>query len=125
MTELPKESTSSELKAHFQALSEMGRLEIKRRKAEGEAMHQAPLGFKRVRQNGRSVLVRDPATWYLVEQAHILKDQSYTLEDICWTMARSGLRSKRGNVITIGAMTRILNRNRPSTVPGTDPSSAA
>ena len=125
MTERRSESTPPELKAYFQGLSEMGRLEIERRKAEGEAMHQAPLGFKKVHQDGRSVLVRDPATWYLVEQAHILRDKGYTLEDICWSMERSGLRSKRGNVITIGAMARILKRDRPSSVTGTDPSSAA
>lgn len=118
MTERRSESISPELKAHFQALSEMGRLEIKRRKAQGEAMHQSPLGFKKVHQHGRSVLVRDPTTWYLVEEAHLLRSQGYTLREICWVMERKGLRSKHGNVITPAGMDKILKRDRPSSVHG-------
>ncbi len=95
---------------YFQLISAMGKHAMWEKKANGEAMHQAPLGYKNTRQNGRSVIVSDPATFHLVEEARLLRSQGYTLKQTCLLMEKKGLRSRRGNVIKPGAMDRLLKR---------------
>ena len=95
---------------YFQLISAMGKHAMWEKKANGEAMHQAPLGYKNVHQNGRSFIVPDPATLHLVEEARSLRSQGYTLKEICRLMKSRGLRSRRGKVITPSGMGRILKR---------------
>jgi len=58
----------------YQMMSAMGKLAIQQRKANGEQMHRPPLGFKNSRdENGRSVLVKDPVTYPLVQEALLLR----------------------------------------------------
>ncbi len=97
----------------FQLISTMGKHAMWEKKANGEAMHQAPLGYKNARQDGRSVIVSDPATFHLVERARLLRGQGCTLKEICRLMKKMGLRSRRGKVITASGMDRILKRPRP------------
>ena len=101
---------------YFQLISAMGKHAMWEKKAKGEAMHQAPLGYRNVRENGRSVIVPDPATFHLVEEARLLRSQGRTLKEICKLMMKKGLRSRRGNVIKSGAMDRILKRPCPSSL---------
>lgn len=103
------------LTEYYKRISAKGKAAIAQKKAEGESMHQAPLGYINVREDGRMVLQPDPATWYLIEQARELRRQGYTLREICWLMERKGLRSKRGKIISLSGMDKILKRGYPST----------
>lgn len=75
------------------------------RKAAGEAMHLAPLGFRNARDaEGRSVIEPDPETYPLVMEALAMRGRGDSIRTICRVMRQKGLRSKRGNRIGPGAM---------------------
>src|SRR5665213_1357882 len=98
------------LKLYFQTISAMGKEVMKEKKAQGECMHLAPLGYKNVRKNGRSVTEIDPATWPLLDKARSLRQQGFPIRTICQIMADKGLRSKRGKKIGPSSMFLILKR---------------
>jgi len=101
-------SSEITLKQFYQAISEMGRLEIAKRRAEGETMHLAPFGFKNVRVNDRSTITPDPETFPLAMMALQMRRGGSTLREICEFMAKRGLRSKRGKPIQTNGMHKIL-----------------
>ena len=86
----------------------MGRLEIARRRAEGETIGQAPLGFRKVEVNGKSTIAPDPETFPLLMLALQMRQDGCTLREICTFMANKGLRSKRGKLIQPNGMDRAL-----------------
>ncbi|MEK7202229.1 MAG: hypothetical protein AAB669_01720 [Patescibacteria group bacterium] len=55
-------SKQSDLTAFYQTISEMGRLEIARRRAEGETIGPAPLGFRKVVVVGARHVAQDSPT---------------------------------------------------------------
>lgn len=95
---------------YYQIISAMGKEAIKRKKAQGETMHLAPLGWKNVRHNGKSTMVIDEKTFLLVEEARAMRKQGTSVREICQIMSARGLRSKRGNSIGISSMHWILSR---------------
>ena len=97
-----------ELTTYYQSISEMGRLEIARRRAEGETIGQAPLGFRKVEVNGKSTIAPDPETFPLLMLALQMRQDGCTLREICTFMANKGLRSKRGKLIQPNGMDRAL-----------------
>ncbi len=99
---------------YHKAISAKGIFAMKHKQANGETMHLAPLGFKNARQDGRSVTIPDPATWGLIEEALLLRKHGHTLKEICRVMKRKGLRSKRGQVVGIATMDRLLKRDYSS-----------
>ena len=58
-------SKQRDLTAYYQSISEMGRLAIAKRRAAGETIGQAPLGFRKVQVNGKSTIAPDPETFPL------------------------------------------------------------
>ena len=76
-----------DLKTYYQSISAMGKLAMAKKKAEGQTMHLAPLGYRNVRRYGRSVAEPDPETWQLVEEARALRHQGHSIREICRLMS--------------------------------------
>lgn len=94
---------------YYRALSARGKEVIKQKKAEGEVMHLAPLGYKNARDElGRSIIVPDPETYHLVQKAHELRAQGMSLRKICAEMERRGLRGQRGGVLGPSSLQHLL-----------------
>ena len=98
----------SDLTAFYQHISEMGRLEIARRRAQGEIIGQAPLGFRKVQVNGKSTIAPNPETFPLLVLALQMRQEGSTLREVCSLMAKKGLLSKRGKPIQPNGMHKIL-----------------
>ncbi|MEK9167624.1 MAG: hypothetical protein AAB613_02690 [Patescibacteria group bacterium] len=97
-----------DLTKFYQSISEMGRLEIAKRRAKGETIGQAPLGFRKVQVNDRSTIAPDPETFPLLTLALQMRQDGCTLREVCSLMARKGLRSRRGKLIQPNGMDRLL-----------------
>lgn len=95
---------------YYRLLSAMGKLAMERKRAQGETMHLAPLGYLNVHRHGHSLTEIDPETWPLVEEAKSLRAQGRSIRVICRLMAAKGLRSKRGRIIGPSSMLKILRR---------------
>lgn len=98
----------SDLTAFYQHISEMGRLEIARRRAQGETIGQAPLGFRKVQVNGKSSIAPNPETFPLLVLALQMCKEGSTLREICSVTSKKGLLSKRGKPIQPNGMHKIL-----------------
>lgn len=101
-------SKKSDLTGFYQAISEMGRLAIARRRAEGETIGQAPLGFRKVQVHGKSTIAPDPETFPLLMLALQMRQDGSTLREVCSFTAKKGLRSKRGRLIGPNGMHKSL-----------------
>src|ERR1035438_1689718 len=101
-------------KRYFQAISAIGKEAMKEKKAQGECMHLAPLGYRNVHIKGRSVIERDPKIWPLVEEAKSLSQHGLSIRAVCQIMAEKGLRSQRGKIIGPSSMLKILQRHGDS-----------
>jgi DNA invertase Pin-like site-specific DNA recombinase len=102
---------SEESRLYYQTISAMGKLAMEKRRLQGERMHLAPLGYKNGRdEQGRSILVRDPKTHSLIQQALKLREQGKSIRKICRIMFDKGLCSRTGQVLSAGAMERVLKR---------------
>ena len=89
---------------------------MREKKAQGEVMHLAPLGYKNTRDAvGRSIMVPDPKTYVLVQAAKRLRSEGLSIRKICRIMHRQGLRSTRGNVLSVAAMHYLL-KGHPQTL---------
>lgn len=93
---------------YYQIISAMGKEAIKRKKAEGQTMHLAPLGFKNVKINGISTVEIDFDTFDLVQQARKLRKEGWPIKKICSEMAKRGLRSSRDKIIGQSSMWHIV-----------------
>ena len=91
-----------------QFYSAMGKAAMWHKKANGETMHLAPLGYRNVKKDGRSMIEPDPDAYPLVQEAKELRRKGWSIRKICKEMEKRGLRSKRGNVIGPGAMQRLF-----------------
>jgi len=108
-----KPGVAPELDLHdfYRTTSMMGKEAMARKKAEGETMHLAPLGYLNARdEQGRSIAIIDPATYPLIEEAKRLRAEGVSFPKICRIMGEKGLRSKRGKVIGLSSMFLILTR---------------
>ena len=109
-----KQEWSNETKFVFKAMSVRNHLIIKQRKAAGEQMHMAPLGYKNGRdKQGRSILVKDPLTYKLVKEAMQLRKRGKSIRQICRIMEAKGLRSQQGKRVGSSSMALILKRAKP------------
>jgi hypothetical protein len=96
---------------YYQIISAMGKEAIKRKKAEGQTMHLAPLGWKNVKINGISTVEIDFDTFGLIQQARRLRREGKSIRKICRIMAERGLRSQRNNTIGPSAMLKLLKNS--------------
>lgn len=95
----------------YRTTSMLGKEAMWKKKANGETMHLAPLGFLNSRDaDGRSITVIDPKIYPLVQEARRLRSEGTTYPEICRIMREKGLRSKRGKVIGLSSMFLILNQ---------------
>lgn len=93
---------------YYQIISAMGKEAIKRKKAEGQTMHLAPLGWKNVKINGISTVEIDDETYWLIQEARKLRKQGWSIRRICRCMEAVGLRSQRGKIIQPSSMLKLL-----------------
>ena len=104
-------SKNVETADYYRRISALGKEAMRRKNANGETMHLAPLGYLNVRDvEGRSVTVPDPRTHALVEEARIMRQEGRSIRQICAEMKRKGLRSNRGKVIGPSSMLTILRQ---------------
>ncbi|MDP2605925.1 MAG: hypothetical protein Q8S00_25565 [Deltaproteobacteria bacterium] len=96
--------------SYYKSISAKGKLAIRQKKAEAESMHQAPLGYRNVRANGRSTMERDPKKYRLVQLAKRMREEGNSINAVCRAMKARGLRSKRGKLIGPSSMHLILGR---------------
>jgi hypothetical protein len=101
-------TNSIEKATYFKALSALGKEAMARKKASGERMHLAPLGYRNTRLAGRAVMQPDLRTLPLVQEAKRLHAEGRSIRSICSIMVKKGLRSQRGKVIGPSSMLRIL-----------------
>lgn len=115
MTTIPQELQTPEAVAertrtYYQTISAKGKEVMREKKAHGEVMHKAPLGYKNARdEHGRSILVIDPATYPLVQRAKELHAQGWSIRKICTEMEKLGLKSSRGKVLGSSSVYTLLN----------------
>ena len=84
---------------------------IARKKNEGEWMHQAPLGYRLVRDSqGRSLLELDPTMARMVVRAQTLAEDGLPVRDIATRLNKAGFRSKRGCYLSPATVWRLLKR---------------
>ncbi len=95
---------------YYQIISAMGKEAMWEKKANGETMHLAPLGWKNVKINGKSTIRIDEEKFLLVEEARQLRKQGKSIREICKIMEKKGLRSQRGKVISPMGLWKILKR---------------
>jgi DNA invertase Pin-like site-specific DNA recombinase len=101
----------SDCSDYYKFISAMGKAAMRERAARGERMHQAPLGWRIVRDaEGRARLEKDPQTWPLVQEALELRSEGVSVRAVCLEKHRRGLRSKREGRIGPGGMQLILER---------------
>lgn len=93
---------------YYQIISAMGKEAIKRKKAEGQTMHLAPLGYKNVKINGISTVEIDDETYWLIQEARKLRKQGWSIRRLCRCMEAVGLRSQRGKIIQPSSMLKLL-----------------
>lgn len=99
---------------YYKLISAKGKKAMQEKNANGEVMHLAPLGWKNARdKDGRSIIVKDPLTYPLIEEAKRSKDEGKSIRAICKVMEEKGLRSNRGKVIGPSSMLKVL---RPNTI---------
>lgn len=104
--------TESE-RLYYKLLSAKGKKVIWEKKATGEQMHLAPLGYKNARdKDGRSIIVEDPKVYPLVQEARRLRAEGKSIRQICQVMEATGLRSQRGKKIGPSSMLKILRLSR-------------
>ncbi len=100
-----------DITSFYKAISAKGKKVMREKKAQGETMHLAPLGYRNVRdKDGRSVIEPDPATYELVQEAKRRHKQGMSIRKICAEMEKRGLRSKRGKVVSAMAMWRSIDQ---------------
>lgn len=100
------------IRAYYQAISAKGKEVMREKRARGEIMHKAPLGYKNARdEHGRSILIPDPETYPLVQKAKELRAQGMSIRKICAEMERLGLRSRAGEKLSAMAMWNLLNKD--------------
>ena len=94
----------------YKTISAKGKVVMRERRERGEVMHKAPLGYKNARDEfGRSILVPDPATHQLVQEAIRLHQAGLSIRKICAEMEQRGLRNRRGKVMGPSSMWEVLN----------------
>lgn len=98
--------------SYYQVISAMGKEAIKRKKAEGQTMHLAPLGWMNVKINGISTVEIDDEKFWLIQEARKLRRQGWSIRRICRCMEAVGLRSQRGNAIRPSSMHFLLKADR-------------
>lgn len=97
---------------YYKAISAKGKMVIKQKKAEGEVMHLAPLGYKNARDElGRSIIIPDPRTYHLVQKARELRSQGMSIRKICGELEKLGVRSKQNKAIGPSSMLKLLRRH--------------
>ncbi|MBS1706738.1 MAG: hypothetical protein JST40_12775 [Armatimonadetes bacterium] len=105
----PRNVDEERIRAYYKAISAKGKKVMAEKRAQGEVMHKAPLGYKNARDPaGRSILVPDPETYPLVQEAKRLHRSGMSIRKICKVMEKRGLRSKRNKTIAHSAMHRAL-----------------
>jgi hypothetical protein len=98
-----------DITTYYKTISAKGKVVMREKRAKGEVMHKAPLGYKNARDDlGRSVLVPDPATHHLVQEAIRLHQGGMSIRKICREMEHRGLRNRRGKVLGASAMWEVL-----------------
>ena len=95
---------------YYQAISAKGKEVIRRKKAEGESMHQAPLGYRNVVIEGRTVLERHPRKYRLVQEAKRMWQEGASLRTVCRVMQAKGLRTKKGKIIRRSSMYLVVKQ---------------
>lgn len=104
MTTIPKELQTAEAvaersRAYYQTISAKGKEVMREKRAQGEIMHKAPLGYKNARdEHGRSILMIDPKTYPLVQRAKELHVQG-------WSVSRIQLYLQRDHNLLVPRMT--------------------
>lgn len=100
---------SAELTAFYKTISAKGKVVMAEKRARGEVMHKAPLGYKNTRdEDGRSILVIDPETYPLVQRAKELRAQGMSIRKICAEINSQRLRFKRSKLISPASLFRAL-----------------
>lgn len=97
-------------KSLYRLMSAKGKLIIAEKRASGETMHLAPIGYRNVRRHGRSLTERDPVTYSLVLACHRLRAKGASIRKVCEMAEVIGLKSKRGKRIGPSSMLKILRR---------------
>ena len=99
----------------YQFYSAKGKAVMWEKKANGELMHLAPLGYRNTRDaQGRSIMEPDPKTFKLIQEAWRLRAEGMSIRKICKVMHKRGLRSKRGKTVGPNAMWCALAASPPS-----------
>jgi len=98
------------VRSYYQNISAKGKEVMNRKRKEGEIMHKAPLGYKNARdERGRSILVPDPETFPLVQQAKLLRAQGMSTRAIASILEDMGLTDRRGKKLSAMAVWRMTN----------------
>lgn len=83
-----------------------------RRKADGEWMHQAPVGFKLVKnESGRITLEKDPDSYQMLVEAKSLQEKGLSNGQIAKILHVLGYRSKRGGKLSRTTVWRMIQRS--------------
>lgn len=105
-------TSDMDITTFYKTISAKGKVVMRERRERGEVMHKAPLGYKNARdEQGRSILVPDPQTHHLVQQAIQLHRAGISIRKICAEMEQRGLRNRRGMVLGPSSMWEVLKED--------------
>jgi hypothetical protein len=93
---------------YYQIISAMGKEAIKRKKAEGQTMHLAPLGYKNAHINGQSLTVIDLGSFPVVLTILNLRKKGLTTRAIAQCLNSAEVKSARGKCFSAMAVWRVL-----------------
>ena len=99
-----------DITSFYKTISAKGKVVMREKRARGEVMHRAPLGYRNARDElGRSILVPDPRDHPLVQEAIQLHRAGISIRKICAEMEQRGLRNRRGRVLGPSSMWEVLS----------------
>lgn len=88
-----------DITTYYKTISAKGKVVMAEKRARGEQMHLAPLGYKNARdEHGRAILVPDPETYELVQEAKRLRAEGMSIRIIARFLFKMGISSRGGNV---------------------------
>jgi len=109
MTQQEARDAEDRLRRYYRRISAKGKEVMQQKRADGEVMHKAPLGYKNARDElGRSILIPDPETYPLVQEAKRLRAEGMSMRRLREVLSRRGLRGKYGSEISLSSLHRLL-----------------
>lgn len=101
------------IRSYYQAISAKGKEVMREKRAQGEIMHKAPLGYKNARdEDGRSVMMVNEKEAELIQQILSLFNQSHSYRSIASTLSKLGCTTRTGRPLSAMFVMRVVKQHK-------------